>query len=294
VHIHIKKKFGKDECIYVSLVENELLSVDKNQKLFYEQLRLNNTGKNYESKVNRLWRFSRRSHYLYSDKNIKEIIYRQLNQQIKKNRKINVLEIGCAAGTFFSNACMQLGERCNFVGVELAYNQLLLLRNKFSLNGYSNYTLINDTILSDIFLQNQFHIIYAGGILHHIVKSERSKLYQRLNSLLTENGKLIACEPLNINPVLALARKLTCRFRPNLAWEHPFSNQDVDEFMHKLKVCEITFKDGVTILAIFMSPFNTLHKLFYSKLSELDEILTANPHFRFVASRFIAICKKNR
>jgi len=293
VNIHIKKKFDKDECIYVGLVENELSSVDKNQKLFYEQLRLGKTGKSYESRVNRLWRLSRRSHYLYSNKNIKEIIFRQLNLQIKKNRKINVLEIGCAAGTFFSKACMQLGEKCHFVGVELAYNQLRLLCNKFDCNGFSNYTLINDTILSDIFSDKQFHLIYAGGIFHHIVKSERTKLYKKLNYLLTDDGQLVACEPLNINPILSLARKLTRRMRPNLAWEHPFSNEDIYEFKEQFKVLEFFFKDGFTIFAIFMSPFYALHKLFYSILSELDEILIAKPYFRFLASRFIAICKKN-
>ncbi len=270
--------------VVILLSENSLDQVDQLQKEFYESCNyedeesVENPVK--ETRTNRLWRNLRSHHAKGGQKRQDRLFYQHLSAKIEsdKDKKINILEIGANAGTPGTEACIKHADAINYVTVELALNPLFELQRRLEKRGVTDFHLICDDILSSNLKPESFDFIFGRGILHHFSSEKKEKLASKISSLLTEGGQAVFIEPLNTNIVLRFLRYLSSALRPNLTWEHPFSGQEVRDFVkyfgQQSKVDYIDFLRTFSMLFTFIPP---VHSAINDALIKVDNFAARIP-----------------
>jgi tRNA (uracil-5-)-methyltransferase TRM9 len=116
----------------------------------------------------------------------------------QKDQKLNVLDIGCGNGRFFTFLNENLSDSFNYWGVDNSQELLKLIpKNTDQQANFSYYDviegLLNETLVTDLQkLNSKFEVITLFGVLHHIPSFKlRQKLIHQLQKLLTKNGTLI-------------------------------------------------------------------------------------------------------
>ncbi len=152
-----------------------------------------NEGKLDRSKIKKL----RRHAFFYSYKRERKII----NKLLKDFNNKDVLEIGSYEWTFWFNkdtkpkslTCINISEK------ELENGKQHAEKQSFPVNHY----LMDANNLS--FEDQSFDIVFGGAILHHL---DIEKTIGHIHRVLKPGGKIIFIEPLNMNPLYKIYRKL--------------------------------------------------------------------------------------
>jgi len=116
----------------------------------------------------------------------KSIVKRSLERGLKSNH--NVLEIGCGIGTLTSLLIPELSQG-KLTAIDISDESIVTAKKK--LGHYSNLTLIDGNAVEYDFKGELFDFIVLPDVLEHIPFEFHNALFNRLNNLLKEGGKVL-------------------------------------------------------------------------------------------------------
>lgn len=143
-----------------------------------------------------------------------------------------VLDLGCYAGNYHSLFLAQNSK--HYIGLDLSEVGINRLNKK--LEQIPTATGLVQDFLSDSFVEKDFDIIYAYGVLHHFENVDL--LIAKLNEKLAPNGRIISYDPLETSTPVWIIRKLYRPFQSDAAWEWPFNRNTIRKFEQNFKVLE--------------------------------------------------------
>jgi SAM-dependent methyltransferase len=194
----------------------EILETNKKQAAFY-----NNIKQNYFTK---LWASFRNGILNRIRKNIgvQDQAYNLHKGWFGDLSDKKVLDLGCFAGNYLS---LHLAERARqYIGIDLSDMAIQKL-NAHAID-----------FLSDDFVEKDFDIIYAYGVLHHFPNT--TILINKLNEKLADDGTVISYDPLETSWPIKLIRTLYRPFQSDAAWEWPFTKKTVYQYENSFNVIE--------------------------------------------------------
>lgn len=116
----------------------------------------------------------------------KSIVQRCLSRGLKENH--HVLEIGCGIGTLTSILIPNINSG-KLTAIDISDESIHTAKK--NLGHYSNLNLIDGNAVEYDFKGELFDFIVLPDVLEHIPFEFHHKLFQRLNELLKENGKVL-------------------------------------------------------------------------------------------------------
>jgi SAM-dependent methyltransferase len=204
----------------------EILETNKKQAAFY-----NNIKQNYFTK---LWASFRNGVLNKIRKNI------GVHDQAYDLHKVwfgdlstkKVLDLGCFTGNYLS---LYLAERSKqYIGIDLS--DLAIQKLNERLKPFPNANAYAIDFLSEEFIEKDFDLIYAYGVLHHFPNI--NILIQKLNKKLAANGNIISYDPLETSWPVKLIRTLYRPFQSDAAWEWPFTKKTIYKYHNAFNVLE--------------------------------------------------------
>ena len=210
-------------------MKKELEKINETEKEYW------NEGKLERSKIKKL----RRHAFYYSYKREKKI----LNKLLKDFNNKKVLEIGSYSWAVWFNentapkslTCINISEK------ELEKGKQLASKKDFEINHH----LMDANNLT--FENCSFDIVFGGAILHHL---DINKTIHHIHRVLKPGGKIIFLEPLNMNPLYKIYRKMNPKERtPD---EHALVSSDFKIIREKFTFDHYFF-DFFTVLFGFIS-----------------------------------------
>lgn len=143
-----------------------------------------------------------------------------------------VLDLGCFSGNYWS---MYLAEHSKeYLGIDLSDVAIAKLNERLINFPKANARSID--FLSDEFMEENYDLIYAYGVLHHF---ENTKiLIEKLNEKLAPNGQIISYDPLESSLPIKIIRRLYRPFQSDAAWEWPFTKKTFYQFQDAFTIIE--------------------------------------------------------
>lgn len=211
----------------------QMKAVNSAQAAFYESIQAaeqkTDFGDGYVANaragwVTRAWAALRKHRKkLLKAHGVREHVEERVRNSMLKASLGNVLEIGCFNGTRNS---LWLARRCaHYTGVDLSSSALQVLKGKLSNEGLDAKTELLAGDLLDFASERKFDLVYAQGVLHHFQHPE--VLFPLIHSLMKPGGVLVFSDPVEINVLLRLVRRLYRPFQSDHAWEWPFNSRTV-------------------------------------------------------------------
>lgn len=197
---------------------NEILDINKKQKLFYNserKFKINNI-------VMELWSKCRRPMYwlMWQSGIFKNVFLKQLEWMGDLKNK-RVLDFGCFSGNYLS---IQLAEKSKYyLGIDLSDVAINQLRENIASKNISNAYVKTIDILSPEFKEKDFDIIYAEGVIHHFKYIDT--ILSTLASKLSPGGLVITFDPMQTAITSKIIRSLYHPFRSDKEWEFPFTKR---------------------------------------------------------------------
>jgi 2-polyprenyl-3-methyl-5-hydroxy-6-metoxy-1,4-benzoquinol methylase len=143
-----------------------------------------------------------------------------------------VLDLGCFSGNYWS---MYLAEQSKeYLGIDLSDVAIAKLDER--LVSFPNASAKAIDFLSTEFIEKDFDLIYAYGVLHHF-ESTKILIY-KLNEKLALNGQIISYDPLETSLPIKIIRTLYRPFQSDAAWEWPFTKKTVCQFQNAFTIIE--------------------------------------------------------
>lgn len=143
-----------------------------------------------------------------------------------------VLDLGCFSGNYWS---MYLAENSKeYLGIDLSSVAIAKLNER--LVNYPMAKAKTIDFLSDDFVEKDYDLIYAYGVLHHF---ENTKIViDKLNEKLAFNGQIISYDPLETSLPIKIIRTLYRPFQSDAAWEWPFTKKTFYQFQDAFTIIE--------------------------------------------------------
>ncbi len=210
-------------------MKKELEKINETEKEYW------NEGKLERSKIKKL----RRHAFYYSYKREKKI----LDELLENFNDKKILEIGSYIWAAWFNkdtkskslTCINISEK------ELEKGKHIALKKDFKINHY----LMDANNLT--FEDNSFDIVFGGAILHHL---DIEKAIHHIHRVLKPGGKIVFLEPLNMNPLYKIYRKMNPKERtPD---EHALVSSDFKIIKEKFTFDHYFF-DFFTVVFGFIS-----------------------------------------
>jgi len=224
-----------------------------------------------ETLVNRLWRRARQRK---EDRSRRAVWFAshldRVLAETPPGRRARVVEIGCSAGTALSDAALARQDRIEYVGIDLAFGPLAALRRRFDTAGASHFALVCDDFLADNLAAGAWDALYALSCVHHFDAAGKAAFAAKTTRLLRPGGRAAFVEALDINPLLMLLRRATRPWRPNLAWEHPFSLAEIDAFLGAFAEARAEYFEGLRAFALAAGFHQGLMRRLAGALDRLD------------------------
>ncbi len=168
-----------------------------------------------------------------------------------KNKK--VLEIGCATGAFSQKILTHDVEE--LIGIDISEVAIQKSRElNIARSGNSKFLVMDGAELK--FTENYFDKIIGQSVLHHL---DFEKAIKNISSVLSESGKGIFLEPLGMNPLINLYRKLTPNERTED--EKPLENEELEIFNKYFNEVKITHFYFFTLFAVLFRNMFFFEKL---------------------------------
>lgn len=183
------------------------------QKEFYEKKK-----KNFPTKI---WSFFRNGllNKTRKDIGIQDEIYELHREWFGDLSKKKVLDLGCFEGNALSIYLAQNARE--YVAIDLSESAISKLIKR--LEHIPNAQAIAVDFLSEEFIENEFDLIYAYGVLHHF--KDTKYLIERLKLRLKPNGEIISYDPLETSIPIKFLRSIYRPFQSDKEWEWPFSRK---------------------------------------------------------------------
>lgn len=206
--------------------KEEIIEINIKQKEFY-----NHTKKNIPTKI---WFYLRERTLKKIRKDIGV-----LNQSYDlhkvwfgdlKDKK--VLDLGCFAGNHWSPYLAENSKR--YVGLDLS--DIAIERLSKKIENFPNAEAIAADFLSDNFVEKDFDIIYAYGVLHHFQNLD--VLIAKLDEKLASKGVIISYDPLETSLPIKFIRVLYRPFQSDKEWEWPFTKKTYFKFAKTFNILE--------------------------------------------------------
>lgn len=202
--------------------------MDTNQR----QADFYNTKK--KNKATRIWSYFRNG---ILNKTRKELgMEKQIHELHKKwcgdlsNKK--VLDLGCYKGNSLSYYLAENSKR--YIAIDLSENGIASLKSRII--HLKNSDAYAADFLSPDFIEKDFDLIYAYGVLHHF--KDTDALIYRLKDKLASNGEIISHDPLQTSIPIKLIRAIYRPFQSDRDWEWPFSKNTFFKFERNFNIIE--------------------------------------------------------
>lgn len=180
-----------------------------------------------------------------------------------------VLDLGCFRGNALS---LYLAENAmQYVGIDLSDVAIADLQKKIEARACQNAQAIALDFLSDNFLETDFDVIYAFGVLHHFENFDL--LMKRLIEKLKPGGAVISFDPLETSPPVRFLRKLYRPFQQDKDWEWPFGAKTFEKIQDYFEISElrgVLGKSKYGLLLHFMPFSKTFKKKHIEQMIQAD------------------------
>jgi SAM-dependent methyltransferase len=208
--------------------QEEIIKINIKQKEFYN---LKDNNKNLPIKIwyylreNTLKKIRREIGILSESYQIHKTWFGDLSDK-------KVLDLGCFSGNHWSLYLAEHSKR--FIALDLSDVAINSLSER--LKPYPNAEAIAADFLSDEFIENEFDIIYAYGVLHHFQNPD--VLIAKLDQKLAPNGVIISYDPLETSLPIKIMRVLYRPFQSDKDWEWPFTRKTYFKFAKRFNIVE--------------------------------------------------------
>ena len=143
-----------------------------------------------------------------------------------------VLDLGCYEGNYWS---LYLAEHSKeYIALDLSDVAIKKLAARIQL--HPNAQAIVADFLSEEFVEKDFDMIYAYGVLHHFQNTD--VLIDKLNEKLAPDGIIISYDPLETSLPIKIMRMLYRPFQSDAAWEWPFKRKTFYQFQKSFTIVE--------------------------------------------------------
>ena len=209
------------------MTKEEILEINKKQKEFY-----NTKNKNFATK---LW--SKVRHGLLAnirkEIGISKQVYELHKHWLGDLKDKKVLDLGCFSG---NNLSLYLAENAKeYIGLDLSDVGINKLNQK--IEHLPNAKGIAVDFLNDQqFLDKDFDVIYAYGVLHHFKNVD--VLINKLDEKLTLDGVIVSYDPLETSLPVKLFRVMYRPFQSDKEWEWPFTRKTYYTFKNKFEILD--------------------------------------------------------
>ncbi|HEY9183689.1 MAG TPA: class I SAM-dependent methyltransferase [Salegentibacter sp.] len=194
-------------------MNKEREEINKRQREFYQ-----NFDKNLPSRV---WSYFRNKalNNLKKQIGVEQDIYHLHKSWFGDLSQKKVLDLGCYAGNVLS---MHLAEHSKeYLGIDLSPKGVAILSRR--LKNISGAKAEVKDFLSEEFIEKDFDLIYAYGVLHHF--KDVDELIIKLEEKLVPGGEIISYDPLETSKPIKILRRIYRPFQSDRDWEWPFSKK---------------------------------------------------------------------
>ena len=143
-----------------------------------------------------------------------------------------VLDLGCFEGNALSIYLAQNAKE--YIAIDLSESAILKLNKR--LENIPQARAIAVDFLSSQFVENDFDLIYAYGVLHHF--KDTDGLVTRLKEKLKPEGTVISYDPLQTSIPIKILRNLYRPFQSDRAWEWPFTKKVYFHYKRSFDIVE--------------------------------------------------------
>jgi SAM-dependent methyltransferase len=215
------------------LSKQRMMAVNATQAAFYESIQAAEKKADFKDGyvaneragwLTRCWAALRNQRKnLFKEHGVREHVEERVRNCMLEASRGNVLEIGCFNGTRNS---LWLARRCAYyIGLDLSPSALKVLQSKLADEGLETKAELRAGDLLEFTTAKRFDLVYAQGVLHHFQHPE--VLFPLIHSLMKPGGVLVFSDPVEINFLLRIVRRLYRPFQSDHAWEWPFNSRTV-------------------------------------------------------------------
>jgi len=201
-------------------------TVNERQKEFYSNFKQNKATKAWYAVRNGILRKIRKN--IGAESQIYELHKEWFGDLSNKK----VLDLGCYAGNSLSYYLAENSKK--YIAIDLSEKGISNLRKR--LKHFDHAEAYSMDFLSEAFLEKDFDLIYAYGVLHHF--RDTNSLIKRLKEKLSSGGTIISNDPLQTSFPIKLIRTLYRPFQSDKDWEWPFSKQTYFKYEKAFNIIE--------------------------------------------------------
>ncbi len=202
------------------------MDVNQKQKEFYNSKKKN--------RITKIWSYFRNGLMTKIRKNLG--VERQVNEVHKiwcgdlTDKK--VLDLGCYEGNSLSYYLAENSKK--YIAIDLSEKGISNLQKR--LKKFKNAEAYAVDFLSDEFIEKDFDLIYAYGVLHHF--RDTDGIISKLKEKLSPSGLIISNDPLQTSVPLRLLRSVYRPFQSDKEWEWPFSRKTFYKYEKAFDILE--------------------------------------------------------
>lgn len=228
---------------------NEMLSINKDQKSYYE-VASGGEPSSVNSRTTNIYRVVRSRMLAAAAEKEHAVRVDELHKRWMGDvSSAKVLDLGCGSGNPLS---LYLAERARrYVAIDLSESRIEALRRKLPKS--ERVTAVAGDFLSSEFEEGDFDVVYALAVFHHFkhLSSFCDSLLQRLKP----GARVITYDPLQTWVVARCLRSMYRPFQTDRDWEYPFTAESLKTVADKFEVEDCRGFYGKTKLAMLVGIF---------------------------------------
>lgn len=242
-------------------MSNNYENINKRQAEFYDNKKKN--------AVTRLWSYFRNGvlNQIKKEIGVEQDIYALHKRWFGNLADKKVLDLGCFAGNSLSIYLAQNSRE--YLGIDLSPKGISNLSRRIEKIPGARAEVID--FLSENFIEKDFDLIYAYGVLHHF--KDVDLLISRLQEKLNSNGEIVSHDPLQTSIPINFIRRIYRPFQSDREWEWPFSKKTYYKFEDAFYIKERRAVLGKTKWCAFINflPVSRLKKIEKAKSWHLQD-----------------------
>lgn len=267
----------RDENIYIGKAWKNMIA---EKKLDYEvrlcETLINLEKYEYGKKISNPFD---ESYYTQSGKNAfdnyTKFIFADFVQLINEEIQLNqVLDIGCGYGNYIQVLKDNYPE-VFVTGLEL--NPEVATQTQKTFQSANKITILNSNIF-DFSGEKKYDLILLNYVLFYFTYDEKVKLFEHLNGMLTEKGRILVCQyyseienfKVSLSSILgdeSLSKRIEIYYANKISYANSFWNDTVDAFKEAERF--VTFKDILKTTGYQIQRLHPADRFYYSFFIEI-------------------------